>query len=66
ALCDRFHGWSLVVGRAPSLMLILLVKGSGIPPTESQAIKTRGNRYRQYQEEVSAFVPWFPRRSRYS
>ncbi|EQD44697.1 membrane protein containing DUF1295 [mine drainage metagenome] len=55
--------WSWV---CPLLMLILLVKGSGIPPTESQAIKTRGNRYRQYQEEVSAFVPWFPRRSRYS
>ncbi|MHB1544342.1 MAG: DUF1295 domain-containing protein [Gammaproteobacteria bacterium] len=53
--------WSWV---CPLLMLILLVKGSGIPPTEAQAIKTRGDLYRQYQEEVSALIPWFPHKSR--
>ncbi len=53
--------WSWI---CPVLILILLLKGSGIPPTEAQAIKTRGDRYRLYQQEVSAFVPWFPKRTR--
>jgi steroid 5-alpha reductase family enzyme len=51
--------WSWI---CPALMLGLLLKGSGIPPTEAQALKTRGEAYRRYQEEVSSFIPWGPRR----
>jgi len=29
--------------------------------TEEQAIKSRGEDYREYQRTTSAFFPWFPR-----
>ncbi|HSH09200.1 MAG TPA: DUF1295 domain-containing protein [Oceanipulchritudo sp.] len=46
----------------PVLMLILLLGFTGIPYTEKQALKSRGEDYRKYQREVSAFIPWFPRK----
>lgn len=50
--------WSLT---GPLLLLVLLTKVSGIPPTEAQALVSRGDDYRDYQRTTSAFVPWFPR-----
>lgn len=47
---------------APLLMLVLITRVSGIPPTEAQAVRSRGEAYRSYQRRVSAFVPWFPKR----
>jgi steroid 5-alpha reductase family enzyme len=44
---------------APAGMLFLLLKVSGIPPTEAQSVRSRGDDYRKYQREVSAFFPWF-------
>jgi steroid 5-alpha reductase family enzyme len=44
----------------PALMLYLLFRVTGIPATEAQAVRTRGNDYRAYQATTSAFVPWFP------
>ncbi len=41
-------------------MFILLVYVTGIPPTEDQAVRSKGEAYRQYQRTTSAFVPWFP------
>ena len=32
---------------------------NGIPMTEANALKTRGDEYREYQRTTSAFVPWF-------
>ncbi|MEQ9824479.1 MAG: DUF1295 domain-containing protein [Puniceicoccaceae bacterium] len=46
---------------APLIMLFLILKMTGIPPTEAQAIRKRGESYRQYQRETSAFFPWFPK-----
>jgi steroid 5-alpha reductase family enzyme len=46
---------------APALMLWLMLRVSGIPPTEARALETRGDDYRHYQRTTSAFVPWFPR-----
>lgn len=43
---------------APALMLLLVLKVTGIPPTEARAIITRGDDYRDYQRTTSAFVPW--------
>jgi steroid 5-alpha reductase family enzyme len=48
---------------APALMLFFILKVTGIPPTEEQALKSRGDDYRRYQRETSAFFPWFPKRS---
>jgi len=45
----------------PPLMLLFLFRLTGIPWTETQAIKSRGDDYRAYQREVSVFVPWFPK-----
>lgn len=47
---------------APTLMLLLIVKVTGIPPTEARALRSRGDDYRRYQRETSAFVPWFPKK----
>jgi steroid 5-alpha reductase family enzyme len=47
---------------SPALILFFLFKVTGIPATEAQALRSRGDDYRRYQETTSAFVPWFPRR----
>jgi len=54
-------GWIGVC--APAVMLYLLFRVTGIPATEAQAVRTRGEAYREYQRTTSAFVPWFRRRS---
>jgi steroid 5-alpha reductase family enzyme len=45
----------------PTAMLFFLLKVTGIPHTEAQALASRGEDYRQYQRTTSAFIPWFPR-----
>ncbi|WP_238710177.1 DUF1295 domain-containing protein [Oceanipulchritudo coccoides] len=52
--------WPLTL-LGPAVMFLLLVQFTGIPYTEKQAIKSRGDDYRKYQKEVSAFFPWFPK-----
>ncbi len=51
--------WSLL---GPILMGVSLLWITGIPFTEAQALRSRGEDYRAYQREVSRFFPWFPRR----
>jgi steroid 5-alpha reductase family enzyme len=46
---------------APLLMLIFLGGITGIPPTERQSLRSKGERYRKYQETTSAFFLWPPR-----
>jgi len=45
---------------APALILFFLFRVSGIPVTEEQAIRSKGEAYRKYQRSTSAFIPWFP------
>lgn len=52
--------WLSLVG--PVLMLLTLYRVSGIPFTEEQALRSRGDDYRAYQRTTSAFVPWFPKK----
>ncbi len=54
------RGWLAFL--APAFMLLLITKVTGIPPTEKRALRSRGDEYRKYQRETSAFFPWFPRR----
>lgn len=42
------------------VMTALLVKYSGVFLTEKHALKTKGEAYQRYIEEVSPFFPWFP------
>ncbi len=46
---------------APLLILFLLLKVTGVPMSESQSLKNRGEAYREYQKKTSMFVPWFPK-----
>lgn len=52
------HGWMAVL--SPAIMLLLILKVTGIPPSEQRALESRGDDYRRYQRSTSAFVPWFP------
>ena len=52
-------GWLALGG--PACMLLFLFKVTGIPPTEAQALKSRGEAYRDYQRTTSVFFPWPPR-----
>lgn len=53
-------GWLGLI--APATILYLLLRVTGIPPTEEQALRSKGDAYRDYQRRVSAFVPLPPRR----
>jgi steroid 5-alpha reductase family enzyme len=56
------HGaWLTWLG--PALMLLFLFRLTGIPYTEQQSLRSRGDDYRTYQRETSAFFPWFPKRA---
>ena len=58
---DARFGWLTVA--APIIMLIFILFITGIPPTEAQAIKSRGQAYTDYQSTTSAFFPWPPRKT---
>ena len=45
----------------PVMMFLFLWFITGIPYTERQALRSRGDRYREYQRTTSAFFPWPPR-----
>lgn len=46
---------------APILIFYFLFRVTGIPATEAQALRSKGESYSEYQRTTSAFVPWFPR-----
>jgi steroid 5-alpha reductase family enzyme len=48
---------------SPALMLYFLLRVTGIPATEAQALRTRGEDYRRYQQTTSAFFPLPPKRA---
>lgn len=52
--------WLSLVG--PLVMLLFLYRVSGIPWTEAQSLRSRGDDYRRYQRQVSAFFPLPPKR----
>jgi len=51
-----YWGWI-----SPALILYFVLRVTGIPATEAQAVRSRGDEYRRYQRTTSAFVPWFRR-----
>jgi steroid 5-alpha reductase family enzyme len=53
--------WGWLTLLAPAAMLHFILNVTGVPPTEQQALKSRGDDYRAYQRETSVFFPWFPR-----
>lgn len=55
--------WGWIALLAPAIMLYLILFVTGIPPAEESSLRSRGDDYRRYQKETSAFVPWFPRKA---
>jgi steroid 5-alpha reductase family enzyme len=53
--------WGVLALACPAGMLYLLLRVTGIPATEEQSLRSRGDDYRRYQETTSAFFPWTPR-----
>ncbi len=51
--------WLTAAG--PVVMLVFLYRLTGIPYTEQQALRSRGDAYREYQRTTSAFIPLPPR-----
>lgn len=49
--------WGFTAIISPLLMIVFLLKVSGIPLAEAQALKTKGEEYRRYQAQTSMFVP---------
>lgn len=54
-------GWTTIY--APIVITYLLLKVTGIPPTEASALLRKGEAYRQYQLTTSPFIPLPPKPS---
>ena len=51
------YGWISIV--CPLVIGLLIFKVTGIPMTEEQSLRSRGDAFREYQRTTSVFVPWF-------
>ena len=60
AIGAAFPFW-LISLLGPALMLVSLCWVSGIPFTEAQALRSRGEDYRDYQRTTSMLIPWWPK-----
>jgi steroid 5-alpha reductase family enzyme len=57
--CASPWGWVGII--APAGILHLLLNVTGVPLTEAQSLRSKGEAYRRYQSTTNAFFPWFPR-----
>ncbi|MEO6199182.1 MAG: DUF1295 domain-containing protein [Sphingomicrobium sp.] len=55
--------WGWVALSGPAFIYWLLVRASGIPPTEAHMLRSRGGSFRSYQKRVNAFFPGPPKSS---
>ncbi|MEO7773556.1 MAG: DUF1295 domain-containing protein [Steroidobacteraceae bacterium] len=55
------YGWIALL--MPALMLHLLLNVTGVKPTEEQSLRSKGDKYRDYQARTSRFVPMPPRKT---
>lgn len=53
-------GWLAMI--SAGMMLLLLTKVSGIPLSEVESLKSKGDDYKEYQKNTSSFIPWFPKK----
>ncbi len=54
------YGWLAVI--CPLSIGYLIFKVTGIPMTEEQAVRSKGEAYKEYQRTTSAFMPWFKKK----
>ncbi len=62
ALLAIGSAWAWLSAAVALAMLYFLLRVTGIPPTEAQALASRGDEYRRYMHSTSAFIPWIPRK----
>jgi steroid 5-alpha reductase family enzyme len=55
------YPWGFAALLAPAFMYWILVYVTGIPPLEAQMLRSRGDRFRDYQARTSMFFPLPPR-----
>ena len=55
--------WGLLGLLGQAVIVASIFGVTGIPPTEQQAIRSRGDAYRDYQKRVSRFIPMPPKRT---
>lgn len=53
-------GWVSIV--CPLTIFYLIWKVTGIPMTEEQSLRSKGDAFREYQRTTSVFVPWFKKK----
>jgi steroid 5-alpha reductase family enzyme len=53
-------GWIGII--SPITIIVLLFRVTGIPLTEEQSIRSKGEAYKEYQRTTSVFVPWFKKK----
>lgn len=56
--------WQALAWAGPVVMYVFLRWISGVPYTEAQALRSRGDDYRQYQRSTSMLIPWFPKKDK--
>jgi steroid 5-alpha reductase family enzyme len=59
-----FARWGLIAIVPQAIIFGSFWGVTGIPPTEKQAIRSKGDAYRDYQKRVSRFIPLPPKRTR--
>lgn len=59
--CGSGYGWMTL--HAPLAILFLLLRVTGVPPSEASSLASKGDAYRDYQRRTSAFIPLPPRKS---
>ena len=64
AVCGvAFAPWGLLALAPQAIILASIFGVTGIPPTENQALRSKGDAYRAYQARVSKFIPRPPKRT---
>lgn len=59
ALGSPYGYWAVT---SPAIILYLLINITGIPATEEQSLRSKGELFRRYQQTTSAFIPWMKKR----
>ena len=57
-----FWPWGVLGVLGQGVILASIFGVTGIPPTEDQAQRSKGDAYRSYQARVSRFIPMPPKR----
>lgn len=51
--------WGWIGFVSPLIIIYLILNVTGIPATEEQSIRSKGDKYRRYQQTTSVLIPWF-------